>query len=82
MFAMVFADVTSMPSSLLEAQNLMLSIEKKFVGLDAATKEKFNNNVHKFTEAVMDGTVSQILGVDSVQVDLNLPELDKEGDDE
>lgn len=74
-----YADVTEMPSSLLEAQNLILSIDKKFVGLDAATKEKFDNNVQKFTQAIMDGSISEILGK---KEDLPLPTFDKEGDEE
>lgn len=74
-----YADVTDMPSSLLEAQNMILEIDKKFLALDSATKEKFDNNVHKFTQAVMNGTLADILGK---KEDLPLPELDKEGEEE
>lgn len=57
-----FADVTDMPADLMAAQNLILSIDKKFAALPLDVKEKFDNSPQKFYQAFMDGSAAQILG--------------------
>lgn len=57
-----YADVTNMPKDLMEAQNLMLSIDKKFASLSAVVKDKFDNNSKKFAAAILDGSIDKIIG--------------------
>lgn len=69
-----YADITSMPTNLMEAQNMLLNIDKKFASLSSEIKEKFDNNSHKFAQAVLDGSIEKILG-DFAQVEFGDPDV-------
>lgn len=56
-----YADVTGFPSTLAEAHNLMLGIEKKFSELSPALKEKFNNSSTRFANEVISGNLGSII---------------------
>lgn len=56
-----YADVGQMPRSLAEAQNMMISIDKKFCSLSADVKAEFGNSSQRFAQAVIDGSVSTVL---------------------
>lgn len=56
-----FADVGQMPRSLAEAQNMIISIDKKFCSLSADVKAEFGNSSQRFAQAVFDGSVATVL---------------------
>lgn len=55
-----YADVVGMPSSLAEAHDLMVSIDKKFAELPAKLKQVFGNSSSKFASALRDGSINEI----------------------
>lgn len=63
-----YADVTQLPKNLMEAQNMLISLQKRFASLDTATKDKFDNNYTKFAQAALDGSISDILKPSEVSV--------------
>lgn len=63
-----FADVTGMPTDMMAAHNMLLSIDKKFASLPQEVKEKYNFSPYQFYEAVMNGTFASDFG----QIDQNI----------
>lgn len=56
-----YADVTQVPTSLLEAHNLMKNISKNFDKLPPDLKAKFGNSADKFIASVENGDFAQIV---------------------
>lgn len=56
-----YADVTSVPKSLIETHNLMKSIESNFDSLPSEIKSKFGNSVETFVSSIENGEFAQII---------------------
>lgn len=56
-----YADVASMPKTLVEAHNFMKSIDTHFAELPAEVKDEFGNSSHKFMKSIENGELNKIL---------------------
>lgn len=57
-----YADVSTMPKSLVEVHNFMRSLRSDFENLDPKIKEKFGNSPDKFIESVENGDFIKLFG--------------------
>lgn len=55
-----FLDVVGMPSTLAEAQQLMINATEKFNSLPADVRAKFDNDVHKYVNQVANASLDDL----------------------
>lgn len=55
-----FLDVVGMPSTLAEAQQLMINATEKFNALPADVRAKFDNDVHKYVSQVANASLDDL----------------------
>lgn len=78
-----FADVTDMPSSLMEAHQLVNKVAKSFDSLPAKVKDAFNNDVNGMLASIEKGDFGKILSTltkDEVVVENHMPDVDTKVD--
>lgn len=56
-----YMDVVGMPSTLAEAQQLLINISNDFDQMPIDVRQKFNNSVSEFVESVSTGKAAEIL---------------------
>lgn len=57
-----FMDVTSMPTTLAEAQQKLIDVRNRFEQMPLEIRQQFGNSVDQFIEAVSTGSAKDILG--------------------
>lgn len=65
-----FVDVVGMPTSLAEAQQKLIDIEKHFSALPLAVRRKFDNSVNTFISSVADGSFEKVFSEFAVSNDV------------
>lgn len=57
----IFADMTGMPKTLIDAHNSLLSANSKFYSLPVEVRALFNNSIDKFFNGLSDGSSSKVI---------------------
>lgn len=65
-----FMDVVGMPTTLAEAQQKLIDVTRQFDQMPLALRQKFNNNVNEYIEAVSNGSVKDVISLFAPEQDI------------